>query len=306
MLRVLLAGCLSSLFGQAPSIPVTSTVEGLPAHREAKLQTAFDAGLARGGVDAALVESVQIELSVAFNGTDTSMHATASRADRVVADSRATCELCGDDEVDAMVGDLGARIGEKLSHLGDIGFIAVNGSPASAQLRLDGEPIAAAPLELEVEEGPHVIDVEAPGYEPARFEWTSVAGVRDHFQYNLTEIRTEEEVVADDAPADLGRGRKLKLAGWGLLGAGVAAAGTGATLWWLDGRAHQASCPSESVDANGLCPNSYTTGTAGIALTATGAAMVIASIPLLVVGHRTERRVKVGLSPRGAWVSGRF
>jgi len=53
----------------------------------------------------------------------------------------------------------------KANLLSNLGIIKINVSPANAQISIDGKPKGRSPLSENIEQGEHLITIEAPGYE---------------------------------------------------------------------------------------------------------------------------------------------
>jgi hypothetical protein len=88
-----------------------------------------------------------------------------------------------------------------------------------------------------------------------------------------------------------------RIAGWSVLGLGVASAAAGAIYWNLDGKG--TDCVGSS------CRSTYHTGTEAVAFAAAGAVGIGVGVWLLVDPFG-KRGVALGVSPSGAVLAGRF
>jgi hypothetical protein len=95
----------------------------------------------------------------------------------------------------------------------------------------------------------------------------------------------------------VGPGPGAKVAGWSLLGAGVALAAAGGIVWGLDGNG--TDCVASS------CRNTYRTRTEGIALIAAGVVGIGAGL-WLELAPLGKRDVAIRVGPSGALIAGRF
>jgi hypothetical protein len=100
-------------------------------------------------------------------------------------------------------------------------------------------------------------------------------------------------------PAAPKRSPALRIAGFTTLGAGAASGVAGAISWGLDGRPHRGSC--DEPDAQGECPNIYSSRTTGIALTAAGISALSVGAVLLVVDRVRRGRGAATSSARTRW-----
>lgn len=287
--------------GPASEARVEVQAEGAAAEHAERVRKAVESGLKRAGVTVDESASIGVRVTVTATGADISIALAARSGEAVLAETDGLCEICGGSEIDALAGDLAGRMAERLTSLNDTGTLRVDGSPANAVVWLDGEKFGSVPTELALPAGDHVVEIKARGHLPEQYEWSSVPGVTEAFRFSL---RPE----AKDDPGIQPKGRRtLRLTGWAALGTGIAGVATGGALVGIHGVEHQGSCTPESVDVNGLCPNSYNTQLGGIIGLAVGGAALAASIPLLVIGHGAGRKqVALGARANGFWVAGRF
>lgn len=178
------------------------------------------------------------------------------------------CELCGLSEFDTFMDTVVGALAVKLRALEpDAASITLVGLPDRAGVWLDGRRVGTLPWRGEVEPGAHEVRVERRGYIAVEREIELVAGTQERVQVDL-----------DRDPA--ASSRALKIAGWTMVGAGAASVGGGAVLWALDGRPHRDSCAEP--DAQGRCPNEYSSRAGGIALTVLGLSSIAIGGTILI------------------------
>jgi hypothetical protein len=215
-------------------------------------------------------------------------YAVADR--RALAQTTVDCSICGQQElldaIPAKLIELDAKIAQVLAARSGPARIAVDGTPATAILSLDGQEIGSSPVTLEVEPGNHQLRIDARGHTAQVHRWTAANGVEERIEYRLTPTRSAA--------------RGSRIGGWVALSLGVAGTGAGITLAVLDGRDHGPTCGAELPDINGACPNVYTTGTAGYVSLGVGVAAIATGVGLLIhhrlrKGKPTSARDRVGV-----------
>lgn len=200
----------------------------------------------------------------------------------VLATTRSICELCGQDELTARVSNLAGTMRVAFDREQSMGRVAITSSPAGARVFIDGSPVGVTPLDgYLIEPGPHDIRVQAEGMTPDTRTVEAAAGS------TLRLTSALQPLPVEDGPLRSGRG--LRIAGWISLGAGLAAIGTGAGLLAIDGREHRSSCRDALQDADGDCPNVWTTRGSGIAAVVVGSLALGAGVGLVTVGYRRAR-----------------
>ena len=184
-------------------------------------------------------------------------------------------------------------------HLGDL---KVNGSPAGAQVTLNGKSVGKLPLDhaLRIPVGSATLEVAAPGYLPTSRTVVIASRSLARELVKLVPLTRSEEAspVADEGPRP--ETRRYRLAGWTLFGTGAALMGVG-----IAGSAVRADYAhrwnSDACVANGLsrsenCSGDLNTAQLGQNLTISGfvagGALVATSIALLIKGYvRPHRRI---------------
>ncbi len=264
----------------------------------------LDGGALDGGCESAdcwserareLGVDLVLAISIASTGSDHSVSFEVREADsgELVTSSEDACEICGREELREHVTAQGAVLAKRLKKLGPTpALVGIDGAPRGAPLYVDGDLVGTLPWEGEVVPGRHTIRVESPGYVPQDRVITATAGVREHLAVRLRPDVVETP-VRDASAARAGRGAAV--AGWTLVGVGAAATGVGVGLWITDGRPHRDSCPADVVDADGECPNIYSSRPAGIGLTAAGGALVVTGAGLLIYSRTRDRRTRARL-----------
>ncbi len=205
------------------------------------------------------------------------------------------CELCGVAEVEEMVADQAAVLGDKLESLvRDQPLLVVDSRPAGAQIELDGELVGSAPLRLGLTAGRHRTRARLPGYFDQELEVDAVAGMRQSVTVQMVEI--------PPAPTPTSRPNE-GLAPWGFASgvAGLAGLGTGIALLVIDQRPYERQCAGADVDPMGNCRLRYDTRTGGIAGVVGGAVLTAVAVTLLAVAYRrrpASRQPIAGARPR--------
>ncbi|MEM6995241.1 MAG: PEGA domain-containing protein, partial [Myxococcota bacterium] len=146
--------------------------------------------------------------------------------------------------------------------------------PEGASVELDGGPVGATPLQLEVDEGQHRLRFELEGYEDARLVVDSVAGLT---------ITRDIEMIPLEAPSR--RRRPAHWAGIGLTAGGSAAIITGAVLMALHAREVRTPC---EADAEGDCRQLFNTRIPGAVVLGSGVVMAAVGAGLWI--HHAARR----------------
>ncbi|HET6586111.1 MAG TPA: PEGA domain-containing protein [Nannocystaceae bacterium] len=206
---------------------------------------------------------------------------------RLVAEANDTCDLCGLEEVVQMVDEQSASIRRRLDALvTEPPVIAFESEPPAAAIELDGARIGVTPIARPVAPGDHRARAVLDGWVPQERTFTAVAGVRDVVRFELQRVARRD------------RRPLLRALGWSALGVGLAAVGVGAGLVAIDHDPVKTRCTGNNVDLQGDCRYVYLTQGAGIGLVATGGALLVTAVALLVVGR------KRGLSSRSP--CGRF
>ncbi len=186
-----------------------------------------------------------------------------------------------------------------------VGELAVAGPPG-ARLWVGDRDLGRLPLRAPVRlaEGDVQVKATAEGQKPFSVEITIRAGTRAAVTVLLDPLHLEA-AVPPPAPLSLHADdpHSSRRPAW--IGGALSAAGAGALFWgivWLtaDGRCTLAD------GATGRCLSAYSTGAAGWALTAGGAAMLLTGGALLYTGLRPERPVSISASPRSVQLQARF
>lgn len=227
----------------------------------------------------------------------------------VVAAVERTCELCGRDELLDATSDLSAAALRKLVSYASVATTLVLDSiPQGAAVRVDGETVGVTPLRIEVTPGSHTVELAADGHEVFSQSFDLDRGTTESARLRL--LPTAPPTATPTAPSDPQplRRRGRVVAGGLLLGGGLAAVGTGATLLVLHGRPITSDCSGENVDANGNCHFLHDTQIGGVAGLVVGGAALIGGATVLGLELRRARTGSVSLSPTrsGIQVRGRF
>jgi len=202
------------------------------------------------------------------------------------------------------------------------GRIHVIGTPAGAEVLIDGKPIGVLPMEpRSLAPGTHVVRVAHEGYQTDTFEVTLRPGKLERVTVDLVETIEEPKLPEKTY-------RDYTIAGWTSLGAGIALAATGAGLVaWSDSINSDLLAldgdPAQRAQRFGADYQAYRdyhdseaktrddSSIAGWTLTAIGGAATIAGIVLLVMndpppdGGSQQPVISVLPLERGAAVMGK-
>jgi hypothetical protein len=204
---------------------------------------------------------------------------------RTLASATERCEICGHDEVTALVVDRSAALAAKVRLLQrQAPLLALRSRPSGAKVWIDGRLVGHTPLEHEVEAGEHEIRVELRGYTTEHRRVTALAGTQDTL-----------ELVLHGEPRALRRGRVWQGLGGAALGMGAAMLGAGIGLAVIDELEYERRC---NPDPLGNCSHRYDTLGGGIALAVGGGVLLATGVAALVVGRRLER---TGSARAGRW-----
>jgi PEGA domain len=305
-----------------PLVTDASVDEGIAV----SVQEQLDQGLRRGGLDlvgadelatagpARCHEAACIRKISATTGARFVIRPHLVQADRVftvelelldgetgkaVAHSRDQCDICGRQEVAAVVSDQASMLADKIDALArPTTRLRIDSTPAGATVWIDQERVGQTPLSREVLPGEHVVRLERGGFASEQRRLDVTSGLEHRVDLALLAL------PADAKPAR--PGRKLVPAGAAILAAGTLATIGGVVLLALDDRQYRRRCDGNDIDVNGTCRYSYDTTTAGAVLTAVGLGSVAAGIALVTVGKRRHHEMQAAFGPRGVTLRGRF
>jgi hypothetical protein len=194
---------------------------------------------------------------------------------RLVAEANDTCDLCGLEEVVQMIDEQSASIRRRLDALAtEPPVIAFESEPPAAVIEIDGARIGVTPIERPVAPGEHRARAVLDGWVPQERTFTAVIGVRDVLRFELQRV------------ARRNRRPLMRALGWTALGVGLGAVGVGAGLIAIDHDPVKTRCDGSDVDLQGDCRYIYLTQGAGIGLVATGGALLVTAVALLVVSRK--------------------
>ncbi len=251
----------------------------VPADPKTKCSTHACAGEA---AQAAKVDfAVQVTITAADRVYQLAIAVIAAEGSRLVAYSKDECDLCGLEEVVQMIDEQSAAIRGRLDALvTEPPVIAFESVPNGATIELDGQTIGPTPLEHTPIPGAHRARAILEGYAPQERRFTAVVGVREVVRFELQALGRKD------------RRPLMRAIGWAALGVGLGAAGVGAGLIAIDHDPVKTRCSGGNVDPDGDCRYIYLTKNPGIGLVATGAALIVTSVGLLIAGHskRVERK----------------
>ena len=209
------------------------------------------------------------------------MHIVArdTHTNRVVAEVRETCEVCGVAEVVELVHRQSAALGERLAKLAPMpGRVDLSSSPSGATIAVDDATVGRTPLKVELDAGPHRLRATLAGHSPMVHDIVTVGGVVEGWSFDFRPLPTPR------------REKRMRTAGWALLGIGSAAVVPGIVFLALDERPYRARCSGADVDGDGDCRKIYDGVIHGAVLTAVGLALVATGIALVVSARRKAKQ----------------
>lgn len=217
----------------------------------------------------------------------------ATATGEVVASVPGECQLCGFEDVVAMIEAKSAAATTSIERLrAAVANIELTSTPSGATIEVDGTPAGTTPASLELQPGVHRVRASKPGYRAQEVEIEAIEGLRKTVELALV-------MVTPTGPLpDSRRRRALFVAGGVLTGLGVAGIATGAALLAIDGRPHRRDC---QADIEGNCRFLYGTKTGGITAIAIGAASTVAGIVIVAVtagrGRKPPKSARVRFVP---------
>lgn len=212
-----------------------------------------------------------------------------SRKGRPLSTVEMVCEICGDAELEAMATDLAGTFAPRLARLDEqSSLLTISGSPAGAEVRIDGEPVGTLPWSGIVAPGAHAIAVESRAYLGHRREVDLTPGVDETLHVVLApDARGATERPAE-RPSPAAPSSRVGVAA-GVLAGGVVVMAGGIVLSALHRRPY--GCDEgnpESVE--GRCPRRWNTMWLGASLTVAGAAVTGIATYLLIRHAQQQRR----------------
>lgn len=221
-----------------------------------------------------------------------------ARTGTVAVTSEDRCEICGNEEVGALLDSQGALLQTRLAAQGKgPAVLFLDTTPSGAIVYIDGEAVGTTPLERPVLEGDHKVRVSLNGYVAEERALTFVGGVREELKLPLQR-----------AP---GNPKTLALGAAGLAG-GIVLIGAGIALVGLDDVPYRKGekCSGVNVDADGDCKFVYNTGPLGAVIIGVGA--ILGTLGAVAL-HRNRgaklgkgKKEKAMVVPTGFGVMGRF
>jgi hypothetical protein len=180
------------------------------------------------------------------------------------------------------------------------GTLMVHTAPAGAEVRVDGRIVGSAPVEIPETAGQHTVIATLPNREEQRAVVQLDPQGSIEVEMKLP-LKAAPPPVLPPVAAETWTPRNLKIAGWTLVGAGVAGIIIGAALVGIDG--HDAGGQHENPSGI-LVHDQYTTAASGGGIIAIGAVVGLVSVVPFYFAHRKESAAKLRASvgPHGATV----
>jgi len=208
---------------------------------------------------------------------------------RRVLSSEEDCEICGVQEVAALVTAEASRLLARVDTLQRPASVHVVSKPSGASVRIDGELVGTTPWHDELAPGRHTIELTKSGFSARSSVIEAASDVTEHVELELRPLR----------------GDRLRIAGAALVGVGAALLVPGITFAALHHEPVKSKCDVE--DVNGVCPYRFDTMPHGAVLLAVGAAGIVTGAVLLGVAARrgkaeSRARARLQVSPWGIGV----
>lgn len=224
-----------------------------------------------------------------------------------VTSSTEKCHVCGVAEAANVVEHQVAALHQKLESLAlDRPVLRFGSLPVDADVYIDGILVGRTPLQLEVEPGERRVEIRKTSFVSQQQTIVVTRGVSEAIRFALEPHR---DPIAERER----RHRRMRAAGWSLLGVAAASAGTGGFLLWLDERPYESACSGANVNEVGTCRMRYDTLWHGAGMLALGGSSLVIGSALLIVARKRKHtaafertKLSFGLHFRGIAVGGRF
>jgi hypothetical protein len=215
-------------------------------------------------------------LEVTRSGRDYTLEITLIDAAGVTTIVDAECAICGFDEVAQVAYDKAVGLAPKLA-AAQPGKLQITSNPEGARVLIDGEAVGTTPYTSNLPEGEYDVRVELDGYFPSTESVTVVGGGRDSLRVALERV----------PPSKPDRSRAKRIAGWSMVGVGIAALGGGAAFWAYHHSDVRGRCDDPAnLDVNGTCRYRYDALAPALGLTITGVAALATGVTLVILGRK--------------------
>ena len=222
-----------------------------------------------------------VEPSITVDDKIYEVHIVArdARMNRVLAEVRETCEVCGVAEVVELARRQSAALGQRIAKLAPVpGRVDLTSTPSGATITVDDARVGRTPVKIELDAGPHRLRATLAGHPPQSHDVVTVGGVVEAWSFDFQPLPPPP------------RETRMRTAGWAVLGIGSAVVVPGIVFLALDGRPYRARCSGGDVDGEGDCRKIYDGVTYGAVFTAVGLALVATGIGLVVAARRSARQ----------------
>lgn len=222
----------------------------------------------------------------------------------------ATCEICGLGEVTDQLLVLATHTSKAIPEpQATVSTVEIDSDPEGAAVFVDNIPVGQTPVVVHLEAGQHSLKMEKHGHHPHADSFEIEEGVDRRLAYVLPRVAPVPVPVESPSPVVTSGAnqeyRRVRIAGWTLIGLGVGSVIGGAALIELDQQPVRRACFGDAVDETGLCRWRHTTRTGGIAMVSAGIASAAAGVALTIVAHRREQRSDDSRRRQVRWGAGR-
>lgn len=236
----------------------------------------------------------RLRVSFAERERDYDVVVSVTHGDGRTAEAAVACTICTPDEAGQKVA--GKALELLASPIDGPAWLAVTSSPSRATVEVDGKARGQTPVRIEIEPGVHTVVVRKAGHLAEQRRVDLDAG--------------GEDVLRIELPADRSRQQRTqRIAGWSLIGVGIAGVVTGIALVATDEKPVKNNCDGIHVDRFGNCEFRWNTLGAGIGILVPGIIATAAGATLVTIGRRgssrgTRARLEIG--PGRLSIAGRF
>jgi hypothetical protein len=287
VLVALLAGAAPTIGAEDAGITIVGETPGEPSPIERQFEAAARRALGKR-IAEACVDGVcpSVHIRVSERERDYDIATEVAWPDGRTRATSSRCTICTPREA-------GMRAATEALALLDAAppvrsTLVITSSPSGAAVEVDGEAVGPTPARIELEPGVHDIVVRKSGHVTQTRRVDLEGGEGD--------VTARFELARNPLLSP----RAMKIAGWSLVGIGVAAMATGIGLVVLDENPVKNDCSGVHVDRFGNCEFRWNSLGAGVGVLVPGVLATAAGATLVVLDARRRRtpggrRARVGV-----------